>query len=188
MSFSAEKINKDDMNQILDRTTSWIENCDTKASVVLGGLGVAFSIMLATDFIGYVTNVFKGILENINFFSVAFIIIAVLSLGAIIFGCFFLVLVVVPKTNPQIFKSKDVVSDSLIFFSSIGKNKSVEQYKEKLIAYSEKDLIDDICSQIYICSLICTQKFRNYKIGLLCTVFGFVVFAVLIIVGTFVAG
>ena len=37
-------LNKEDLNQILDRNVAWIENCDSKASIMLGMLGVTESM------------------------------------------------------------------------------------------------------------------------------------------------
>lgn len=40
----------DELKEILDRNTAWIENCDSKTSIILGSFGVIAGIFLATDY------------------------------------------------------------------------------------------------------------------------------------------
>ena len=44
---------------ILERNTTWIENCDNKASIVLGIVGVIFSVFLTTDYMGICYNIIR---------------------------------------------------------------------------------------------------------------------------------
>lgn len=48
----------EELKEILDRNTAWIENCDSKTSIILGSFGVIAGIFLATDYV----SKFKGIL------------------------------------------------------------------------------------------------------------------------------
>ena len=41
----------DEMVEILDRNTLWIENCDNKTSIILGVIGVVGGIFLANDYV-----------------------------------------------------------------------------------------------------------------------------------------
>ena len=52
-------LNKDDLNQILDRNIAWIENCDSKASIMLGTLGVTSSIVFAVDYSKFIISSIK---------------------------------------------------------------------------------------------------------------------------------
>ena len=67
---SEGKITKDDLNQVLDRSIAWIENCDTKTSIILGGIGVVFGIVLASDYVNRIIEIFQHIL-NTNFGGIA---------------------------------------------------------------------------------------------------------------------
>lgn len=176
-------ISKEDLLQTLDRTITWIENCDTKASIIFGGIGVIFGILLATDYVKKIVEIFKHMMANIGFWAGLHICICTLSIGAIVIGTSFLLRVLIAKADTRGLESKGVINNSLIFFSSIAKNKSFESYKSKMTCCDEMDYCDDIISQIYICSLICDKKFRNYKWGLILSISGFALFAVMMIIG-----
>lgn len=42
------KRTREELKEILDRNTAWIENCDSKTSIILGSFGVIAGIFLAT--------------------------------------------------------------------------------------------------------------------------------------------
>jgi len=186
-----EKNEKDNMDfdkysQTLDRTTAWIENCDTKASIILGGIGVIFGILLASDYVKKIIEIFNNMICNIGLCSWIYIVVSVFSISTFIIGTLFLIRVLIPKKNPELFKEKGVIVDSVIFFQSIAKNKTFQEYKSKVLDYTDENLCDDIISQIYICSNICDKKFDNYKKGLILSLCGFAIFAVMIIIGLFI--
>ena len=45
------KKTQEELKEILDRNTAWIENCDSKTSIILGSFGVIAGIFLATDYV-----------------------------------------------------------------------------------------------------------------------------------------
>jgi hypothetical protein len=180
------KIDKDDLYKILERNDLWINNCDTKASIILGFIGVILGILFASDYITKISEIYKYMIDNIRFLTILYIIITSLSICTVVVGVLFLLFVLVPKTNAEIFKEKEVTGNSLIFFSSITKNKSFQEYESKIKICSEGDLLNDITSQIYICSLICDKKFQNYKRGLFLSILGFAIFAIMIVIGILV--
>ena len=180
------KLSKDDLNQALDRTNEWIENCDTKASIVLGGIGVVFGILLASDYVKKISEIFNAMIKKSNCWSCLYMFLCVVAIGAIFVGTFFIIKVLVPKINTSIYSTKGIISDSIIFFGTIAKNETFQDYKTKIDAYSESDLLNDIKSQIYICSMICDKKFKNYKLGLTISISGFSAFAILMIIGIWI--
>lgn len=155
---------------------SWINNCDTKISVLLTGIGVFAGVFLTSD---YMTQFIKICQFAYNMHIMLFIIyvcICVILLAVSTYGCINLTLALKARINPNQFKSKGIYSDSLIFFASIAKYDNVQKYKEQLEKCTREQMEDDIISQIYICASICTQKFSYYKIGLkysLSGLFGF---------------
>ena len=176
-------LDKDDLFQTLDRTNAWIENCDTKASIILGGIGVVFGIMLTSENISKIALIFKHMMDNTGFWTGLHIFLSVISICGIVVGALFLLWVLVGKTDTCTFASKGITSESLIFFSSVAKESSLQLYKSKLIECSESNWFDEIISQIFICSIICDKKFKRYKIGLILSVLGFNLFAVMMIIG-----
>ena len=179
------KLDKEQLNTILDRNVGWIENCDTKTSIILGGMGVVFGIVLVSEYVNRIISTFQHMIYNIGFWSGVYMVISILALLTIITGVFLLIRVLVPKTNPQSYEDKGIDNDSIIFFQTIAKNKTLQAYKSKVIDCTEENFCNDIISQIYICSLRCDEKFSNYKRGLILSILGFVVFAVMMVIGAF---
>ena len=48
----------EELKEILDRNTAWIENCDSKTSIILGSFGVIAGILLATDYVSKLKSIF----------------------------------------------------------------------------------------------------------------------------------
>lgn len=176
----------DELNEILDRTIGWIENCDTKTSIILSGMGVIAGILLATDYVEKLVTIYRYMISYVNLWRSFYLLVSFLSLWVIVYGCVLLIGVLVAKVNPAEFSEKGVKTDSLIFFTSIAANNSLAKYRDKVKECSYEQLDDDIISQIYICSLICKKKFKLYKKGLIISLAGFAIFVIMTIIGVIV--
>lgn len=53
------KRTQEELTSILDRNTAWIENCDSKTSIILSGFGVIVGILLATDYASKFVSIFR---------------------------------------------------------------------------------------------------------------------------------
>lgn len=177
---------KDSLYDTLNRTTAWIENCDNKTSIVLTGVGVLIAIILSGDYVKKIKKIIEHMLGNLNFYSVMFMFITTMAVIVCLIGLYFLFRVLVPKTNTKLYKERNIQTDSLIYFYSIAKNKSYSDYKSKLEKCSESSWENDIISQIYICSIICRDKFDYYKKGLKLIVSAFILFSIMMIIGLFI--
>ena len=148
----------EELKEILDRNTAWIENCDSKTSIILGSFGVIAGIFLATDYV----SKFKGILchmtSNVFFWTIIYIIFCIFAISLILAGCVCWITVLFARVNPNEFSNRGIKSDSLIFFSSIVKHKSLSSYKQKLEKCETVQMEEDLISQIYICSIICDKR------------------------------
>ena len=182
-----EHIKHDELNQILDKTNGWINNCDSKVSIVLSGMGVFAVILLATDYISKFILIYKFMCEKINIWSVIYLILNFSALFLLIYGTFLLVRVLFANINSKDFDNKDIKKDSLIFFSSIAKNTTLSKYRTRLKKCTYEQLNDDLISQIYICSLICDKKFALYNKGLRLAIIGFSLFIAMIFIGAVVS-
>ena len=60
----------EELKEILDRNTAWIENCDSKTSIILAGFGVIVGILLATDYASKFVSIFRYMINNVSFWSV----------------------------------------------------------------------------------------------------------------------
>lgn len=172
-------------NQILDRIIFWIENSDMKASIVLSGVGVLFSILLTTEYFTLLTEMLNSFIANINVIGVIFIILIILSFVGMIYGVVRLIRVLNPSINSDFYTDNEIVKDSVIAFTGISKLKTFVEYQDKCKKTSQEDLMNDIQSQIYICSIICNKKFINYKIGSRCLLLGFLLLTLVVIIRTF---
>lgn len=176
-------LNNEELNEILGRINKWIENCDSKVSHILAGIGALAGIVLATDYLSKIISIFYTACKNIGAWTIIYLLFFAFSLGLVIYGVFMLISVLFARVNIETFKAKGLKTDSLLFFSSIAKNKSFLEYRNKVNVCSAEQLKDDLISQIYICSLICDKKFELYKKGLLAVIVGFNVFVLVIVIG-----
>lgn len=173
----------DKLVMILDRNTNWIENCDTKASIILGSVGTFAGICLATDYVKKIITIWQYIFNHVNIWTIGYICLDLLSICTIISGCVHLVGVLMARVDAHEYSIKGIKEDSIIFFNSIAKNQSLEKYSDKVKKCTSKQLEDDIIFQIYVCSLICEKKFSLYKKGLNITLVGFAGFIIITVIG-----
>ena len=173
----------EDLPSILDRIIVWTDNCDSKTSIILGGLGVIAGIFMASDYVTKIIEIVRFMTSHVNFWAVIYLIMFFGSIAVLLAGCFFLIRVLISVTDTKSYQERGVTEESLVFFSSIAKNKTLSAYKKKVQKTDNAQFEEDIISQIYICSIICDAKFRNYKTGLLLSLLGFGMFSVTAIVG-----
>lgn len=176
----------EELIEIFDRTVTWIDNCDSKTSIILSGLGVIAGIFMASDYVTKIIEIVRFMTSHVNFWAVIYLIMLFGSIGVLLTGCFFLIRVLISVTDTNSYQERGVKAESLVFFSSIAKNKTLSAYKKKVQKTDTTQFEEDIISQIYICSIICDAKFRNYKTGLLLSLLGFGMFSVTAIVGIIV--
>lgn len=174
----------------LDRINNWISNCDTKSSFILTLLGVVVTIILTSDFILEKLNViFQSIRDNkewdITMISLKYCIVFIMFLVMLYYlsySIYYLLNVLTANIDiNSIDKGNEKLKrDSNMFFVTIA-SKQYDEFKED----STTNISEDICSQIYINSHICTTKFSNYnksieklKKGLVC----FVIFILSLII------
>ena len=178
-----EHLAKEDLSEILNRVNHWIENCDAKASIILGGIGAFAGILLATDNVSRFVSFLGRLWNNYSLLNVAYLLCILLSLVVLAVGIFLLIEVLFARVDPEEFKNRGVRGDSLIFFSSIAQNCTLSQYRGKLQNCSPEQMKEDFISQIYICSLICDKKFALYKKGFICSIIGLCSLILMMIIG-----
>lgn len=158
----------------LDRIMSHINNCDTKASILLGLAGV-FITIVADKLLSVFSEsglLFTSLLANkYSFFLL-------LSSLCICVGIVFTLIVLFPRLDPP-------SSTSHIFFMSIASKFSYEGYKKAITQLNENCYLNELIEQIYINAKICKKKYTNFKyatilVGLGLILFFFTVFALLI--------
>ena len=166
---------KDDLNIILDRNIQWINNCDTKSSILLGFIGLIISFVFNENF--FKKQFFYYIFNNIS--NLILIFFLIISLIFIMIGIGFSILSIKATISTD-FKENGLNMESLIYFSTIINN-NYNEYKNKVLNLKEESLCDEIISQIYITSIICDKKFKNYNQGLKYSTIGLVSLIIIVI-------
>lgn len=151
---------RDDAFQSLTIINTWIGNIDTKISfaLALAGIliGMIFSKGIPSAFIR-VSEVSK--LAELNGGEVlAVVAVGFLYISSFISILFFMFAIIARVKNQN-------NAESLFFFGSISKM-SLDDYRNKMNALSEHELINDIEEQIHTNSQICSQKASWYNRGI----------------------
>ena len=174
-------IDKADAIDVLDRTIDFVRNCDNKASILLGIFGVVFTIILTADGINNLADIFSAAATQMSFCKAIYLTLMAAAIVVIIFGLSQIIRVLNARVDFS--KKEGIDNDSKIFFEHIRKNTSYLAYKTKLLNMTDEEFLNDITSQIYINSCICSDKYKNYKRGLTWSIVGFAAFIVLWAVG-----
>ena len=160
-----EKVKKkEDLLDRLDRILEWIRACDTKSSILLAIISLIMTIFSSEFFIIKYKLIIKYNLNDFDFSKFLFLLILSCFLLLFLSGIIYLVL----ELNPQLISKKNANKDinSLYFFESIEK-KELAQFKQEILEVGIESDIEDISTQIYINSKICTRKYKYTKLGIL---------------------
>lgn len=173
---------KEELIEQLDRHLDWIKSCDTKTSIVLGVIGIFLTIFASDSSINIINLVFSGVIQNLNFSNLLYLILFILSLSIFVYGAFSLIRVLIPRLSKEVEVYHATYKDSLYFFESIAKS-TFPEYKEKLAKRVEEDDIFDITSQIFINAQICAIKYSLYKKGIKFSFLGIAGILILYVIG-----
>lgn len=166
---------KDALFNTLSNINNWIMNCDTKASVIIGSYGVAFSLIFVTDIINKIIDIIKVCINAMSVTIGIYVFALIASSVCLLLGVGFLVAVLIPRIDSN--------KPSSMFFASVSEKKTPEAYKDAVFACDESSMLEDLSNQIYAAAKICTKKFKCQKCGLLFSVVGWFVFFVWLIIG-----
>lgn len=181
---------KDDSYLNLDRVNFWINNCDTKASFVLAFLGIFIGVLFTSDYIYDNFKMMGSMLLTLKSgdFKSFFAILTVFSLIAFIW--FFIKAgknildTLTPSIQPVEFEGQGLKTDSNLHFQKIVSKGFEKHLNEVSNIASEKDLLLDIESQVFINSKIATRKFTAFKSAINDTRYCLISFVVFLILGT----
>ncbi len=168
-------MNEDTLFNTLNNINNWTANCDTKASVILGGYGVAFSLIFVSDVINKIIEIIKICLNDKSVVICIYFFALVVSCICLILGISFLIAVLIPRIDSN--------KPSLMFFALVAKKETADVYMDEVFKYSQKNVREDLSNQIYAAAKICTKKFGYQKLGLIFSVIGWFVFFAWLIIG-----
>jgi hypothetical protein len=159
----------------------FINNCDNKASIVLGGTVAILAIIFSSDGIKKVIDMVSAMLfpqsGSTTSGEAFYLLLLVLSMVLLIIGFVFLVLTITARVKSS--------GSSVIYFGHIAQHKDAGVYRENILSTSKEVLLEDILTQIYINSVICSQKYKHYNRGLKLTVIGFAALIAILAFGIF---
>lgn len=181
-----KSFSEQDLKENLDRVNMWISNCDQKASFVLAMLGVGITILFTNDFVKYVRKTiiapFKTFLcdniQNADWLKCVIVLSLIYVCIGVIITFYQLVNSLRAKTDINRFVQQGIERKSMLHYESVA-NMTYNEF-----CTSEVHIINDLRSQVYINSIICTAKFKHYKKAikaLCCTIPGVVLLVVLIL-------
>ncbi len=181
-----KKICKEDAFNVLDRIIGFINTCDNKTSIILGIIGVMLSIFFTSDSIKELQIIIISALESSKFKDYIYLFFLVLFSICLGYGIFKLISSLFARINGLDIKEESLDLDSKIFFRHIAKNNSYKEYKQKMTKCSQEKFVNDIISQIYINSKICSKKYNDYNQGLIIISLGFVGFILTLFIGSII--
>lgn len=160
-----KSFNEQDLKENLKRVNMWISNCDQKASFVLAMLGVGITILFTSDFVKYVRKTiiapFKTYLcdniQNVDWLKCAVALSLIYVCIGVIITFYHLVNSLRAKTDINRFAQQGIERKSMLHYEAVA-NMTYNEF-----CTSEVHIINDLRSQVYINSIICTAKFRHYK-------------------------
>lgn len=151
--------------KILERTDSWINNCDTKIGILAGIVGVMITIGLTTDAVVVLWDFFVELFNNIiqlELKSILYLIPVAAELFFISIFIFHLLKAIVANIDAKKFEQEGLKTNSNLYFGSIAGN-TFKEFKKKITTDNLQLKKDDVLSQIYINSAIAQMKYHHYN-------------------------
>ncbi len=183
---------KNEIKQYADDTyeqvSSWINNCDSKASILLTLIGVVLSIAFTSDYIlGGIGGMVKDVISLVKgegnacaCASVFILVILGISIGFLFDSVRNMLIVLYARLDD----SRDAENPSISYYRSIGA-KPYEEYKRLVENIEEDAFIEDKLRQVHDCSKICSSKFNYYNEGISSMKVGLVFFCIYLILFIF---
>lgn len=155
--------------KVLERTDAWINNCDNKMSVLLGTIGIILTILLTTESISKACGFVMRLFEEVNLHKALFLMALFIVLFFYIITAFHVINTVFARTDSNRYFQKKMSEKSNVFFGSVSKM-SYAEYMKHFVHETTEERLNDILSQIYINSVIASEKYKNYNRSLKWTV------------------
>lgn len=171
-----------DAEAILERILGFNNNSESKTGITLTIVGVILTVIFALSG-DDILNIFRTMFAAPDTTGIIFVILFFISLITAIYGIYRLVRVLVPVLDSDDCDTGDFETDSRIFFGNIySNNKGYNDYRDKMLSYCSEEHLNDLWSQIYVNSRVCSKKFKNFNAGLKVTLPSlFILLAIIVI-------
>ena len=182
ITINTTSFNAEELKDNLDRVNMWIGNCDQKASFILAIIGVVLGICFTSDSLVFIKSEIVSpvisAIDNSTSISLLTIFEALLLLmlfAFLIMSVFRMIFALRAKPDLKKLSQPGMESNSMLHYQTIA-NMTYREFCEK-----EVHILNDLRSQFYVNSCICTSKFENYKRGVKCLEWSIILSIVLII-------
>ena len=157
----------DEMERCLDRTNMWIGNCDQKASFLLALVGVVITIIFTCGAASKINDVlvsplityWKNDIGSFCFWRMVDALLLIAGMALVFVSMIYLLLCLMAKTDYSQFQQPGMEQRSHLFYGHIASM----TYDE--FCHTTVDKFNDLRSQVYTNSIICNDKFKNYRKG-----------------------
>lgn len=139
-------------------TKQWVEFADKKASFILTITLAIFSasLIVAPLLVKDILNLIKGPKASLIILGAFLLILSFFYIFAFLKGVHHLFSVVAPRLSPH---SK---RKSVLFFQTIA-SMEIQEFKDKISKFSDKDIIDELLDQTYNNSVVAEKKFEKIR-------------------------
>ena len=145
-------------------------------------MGIFLTIFTAEQSLTGFKQIIQAATRDFNFSNLIYLLLFLAAVLSVIYGGYNLISVLVPRLNSYASTITGTKSSSFYYFGSIA-NSDYDSFKQKLLNESEDDEIEDLLSQIYINSKICSVKFKFYREGIVYSFSGIVALILLYVIG-----
>ena len=166
----------------LERVNMWIGNCDQKASFILAIIGMVLGICFTSDSLVFIkSDIVSPIISalvnstSISLLTIFEALLLLMIFAFLIMSVFRMIFALRAKTDLQKLSQPGMESNSMLHYQTIA-NMTYREFCE-----NEVHILNDLRSQFYVNSCICTSKFENYKRGVKCLEWSIILSIVLII-------
>lgn len=171
----------------LETVNFWINSVDTKASILLASYGVIISVLLSQPIIDHIIKITKSLFQ-IRSFSTSIISVFVVFVPVLFFTG---IALLVKSLTPRIIKKNggSVSIQSISFFAAVSQHKTFDSYLQKVYeCQNDTEFYEnDLLTQIYFASRICTRKHVDLRRGIILSATAVFFFIVLLAFGYFIA-
>lgn len=157
---------KENLIQRLDRHLDWIKSCDTKASIVIAGAGIFLNIFTAEHSISMLNQIISKAVNNISAGNLFYLLSFLVFWGVFLYGAYCLIRVLVPMMKKDVIAFQQGTYENSLYYFETADDKKYSEFREMMLKETEENEIEDLLSQIYMNSKICSSKYRFYKKGI----------------------
>jgi len=155
----------DTLEKDLARIIGFVNNCDSKASIVLGAVLTSVSLILGLNL-----SEFTGVIHSGDVGAAAIVILLLVASAILLVkGLYALFESIRARDDPR----KDESLKGTIFYRHIA-SMDLDAYRERISARNDESYIGELTEQIHANAEICTEKYDRYNEGLRLSVRGVV--------------